>query len=235
MNRSECKKSAKELMKNNWIMGFVVVLIYSAIIAGLGAISGGIATIILSSSLLIAMFNVFISAYHGKGYEVSYMLKGWDKGLSNRIALSALKFLYIFLWSLLFIIPGIVKSYSYYLAEFISREYPEKTAKECLDESRKLMDGKKMDLFLLDLSFLGWHILSVLTCGVLYVWVLPYMYQTIVVFIDKNIYPLVELDNKENYIETEVKTSTEVRYCYNCGRKIEDNENYCSSCGTKVR
>ena len=77
-------------------------------------------------SLFIALYNCFINAYYGKGYEVSHMLQGWDKGISNRLILSLLKTLYIFLWSLLFFIPGIIKTYSYNLAEFISREHPEK-------------------------------------------------------------------------------------------------------------
>lgn len=233
MSRAECKKVAKEIMKNNWIMGFVAVLIFALISGALGASTGGVGTIILGSSLTIAVYNVFISAYLGKGYEIEYMLKGHDKGLTNRIALSALKTLYIFLWSLLFIVPGIIKSYSYFLAEFISREHPDKSAQECIEESRKLMDGHKMELFVLNLSFLGWHLLSILTCGILYIWVLPYIYQTTVIYIDKNLYPLIDLDNEPLEAETIIKQS--VRFCSNCGRSVEEGTFYCPNCGNKLR
>ena len=236
MNRAECKRLAKEIMKKNWINAFLAILIYSCIAGALGSITGGIGIIVLGSMLLIALSNVFISAYHGHGYEVSHMLKEWDKGTSNRIALSALKYLYIFFWTLLFFIPGIVKTYSYCLAEYISRENPNKSAKECIDESRRLMDGHKMELFLLDLSFIGWYILSALTCGILYIWVLPYVYQTRVIFIDKNIYHLVDLENPEDrIIDATISHASATRYCSNCGRSVEDNEIYCPSCGTKIR
>ena len=237
MSRAECKNLARNIMKNNWIMAFVIVLIYSVISAALSTITSGIGILLLSSSLFIALYNCFINAYYGKGYEVSHMLQGWDKGISNRLILSLLKTLYIFLWSLLFFIPGIIKTYSYTLAEFISREHPEKTATECLNESRKLMNGHKMELFLLDFSFFGWMLLSVLTCGILYIWVLPYMYQTRIIFIDKNIYHLVDLSNNGEYIETEIKENPrtyQARYCSNCGRQVSDSDSYCPSCGNKL-
>ena len=137
------------------------------------------------------------------------------------------------LWSLLFFIPGIIKSYSYALAEFISRENPEKTATECLDESKELMNGHKMDLFLFDLSFIGWHILSALTCGILYIYVMPYMYQARIIFIDKNIYRLNEIqDDVKETVEAEIKVKH--NYCPNCGVKVENGNNFCPNCGNKI-
>ena len=233
MNGAYCKEEAKRLLKGNWLMGFAVILIYCLISGAIGSFTASIGMFILSTSLYIAVNNVFISAYLGNGYEINHMVKGYDKGIGNRIALSALKTIYLMLWSLLFFIPGIIKSYSYALAEFISRENPEKTATECLDESKELMNGHKMDLFLFDLSFIGWHILSALTCGILYIYVMPYMYQARIIFIDKNIYRLNEIqDDVKETFEAEIKVKP--NYCPNCGVKVENGNNFCPNCGNKI-
>lgn len=233
MNGAYCKEEAKRILKGNWLMGFAVILIYGLISGAIGSFTASIGMFILSTSLYIAVNNVFISAYLGNGYEINHMVKGYDKGIGNRIALSALKTIYLMLWSLLFFIPGIIKSYSYALAEFISRENPEKTATECLDESKELMYGHKMDLFLFDLSFIGWHILSALTCGILYIYVMPYMYQARIIFIDKNIYRLNEIqDDVKETVEAEIKVKP--NYCPNCGVKVENGNNFCPNCGNKI-
>ena len=212
MKRSECKEIAKNILKDQWIVGFVVVLIQGLITGALTTVSGGIGTFLLSSSIAIAGYNVFINGYAGKKYEVNDMLNGATDELTNRICLSVLKNLYIMLWSILFIIPGIIKSFSYFLTEFISRKNPKMTATECIDESRKIMDGHKWELFKFQLSFIGWHLLAILTCGILYIWLTPYIMQATIIYVDKNIYKLIDEpkveDNNEyveaKFVETEV-------------------------------
>lgn len=91
--------------------------------------------------------------------------------------------IFISLWSLLFIIPGIIKSYSYSQAYFIYYdEYVETGTPPrylaMITKSRQLMDGFKTQLFLLDLSFIGWHILSIFTLGIGYLWLVPYISST---------------------------------------------------------
>lgn len=82
--------------------------------------------------------------------------------------------IYIFLWTLLLIIPGIIKSYSYALTPYILVEHPEMSANEAIEESMSLMDGHKFDLFYLQLSFIGWAILSILSLGLGFFWLIPY-------------------------------------------------------------
>ena len=84
--------------------------------------------------------------------------------------------LYIFLWSLLFLVPGIIKSYEYRMIPYILAENPGMDRKEAFMISRKMMDGQKMDFFILELSFYGWILLSFLTCNLLNVFfIAPYM------------------------------------------------------------
>lgn len=85
-----------------------------------------------------------------------------------------LRGLYCALWSLLFIIPGIVKSYSYAMTPFIMADHPELTASEAIQRSRELMDGWKGDLFMLRLTFIGWDLLAILTMNVGHLVLNPY-------------------------------------------------------------
>lgn len=197
MSRSECKELAKKILKDQWVIGFVVLLIQSVITGVLNTVSAGIGLMLLQSVILMAVYNVFINGYAGKKYEVSDMLTGVSDELTNRICLSVLKSLYIFLWTMLFIIPGIIKSYSYFLVEFISRKHPKMSANDCITKSRELMDGHKWELFVFQLSFIGWHLLAILTCGILYIWLAPYIMQATIVYIDKNIYKLLDEQPKQ--------------------------------------
>jgi uncharacterized membrane protein len=78
---------------------------------------------------------------------------------------------------MLFVIPGIVKSYAYSMSYYVSLDHPEFSSTECIDESQRLMDGHKWELFCLDLSFIGWYILGSLCLGVGILWVYTYHEQ----------------------------------------------------------
>ena len=90
--------------------------------------------------------------------------------------------LFTFLWSLLFIIPGIVKCFSYSMTPFILEEHPELGANEAIDHSRAMMKGHKFDLFWLILSFIGWGFLCLFTFGIGYLWLVPYMDTSVSAF-----------------------------------------------------
>lgn len=85
-----------------------------------------------------------------------------------------LRTLYTFLWALLFIIPGIVAHYRYVMTPYIMAEYPEYGANEAIGISKQLMYGHKWRFFCLQLSFIGWALLCVLTLGIGFLWLLPY-------------------------------------------------------------
>lgn len=97
----------------------------------------------------------------------------------NIVLTSLLVDVYTFLWTLLFFIPGIIKSYSYMLVPYILAEDPNISPNEAITKSRQMMDGNKMDAFILDLSFIGWAILAVVTCGIVGIFFTdPYILQT---------------------------------------------------------
>ena len=85
-----------------------------------------------------------------------------------------LRALYVFLWSLLFIIPGIVAGFSYAMTDYILAEDPELTADEAISQSKSLMVGNKWRFFCLQFSFIGWDILATLAFGIGHLWLTPY-------------------------------------------------------------
>ncbi|MDD6442121.1 MAG: DUF975 family protein [bacterium] len=111
---------------------------------------------------------------------VDMILDGFRSGHYGNIVLTMfLRDLYIALWTLLFIVPGIVKSYEYMMVPYILAENPGMDQKEVFQISREMMNGQKLNAFVLDLSFLGWEILSVCTCGLLGIfYVNPYIEAT---------------------------------------------------------
>lgn len=90
------------------------------------------------------------------------------------IAKVVVSHVFIFLWSLLFVIPGVMKAYSYTLVPYLAVDRPELGILETLKESERLMRGYKADTFVLDLSFIGWEILNSFTLGILGFWLVPY-------------------------------------------------------------
>lgn len=98
------------------------------------------------------------------------------------VAAGFLKALYIFLWTLLFIIPGILATYNYAMTGYILAENPEMTASEALERSKEMMYGNRWRLFCLEFSFIGWTLLCLLTCGIGNLWLVPYQQASVAAF-----------------------------------------------------
>ena len=90
--------------------------------------------------------------------------------------------LFTFLWALLLIIPGIMKAFSYALTPYILLDEPELTAKQAITRSCEIMQGRRWKLFCLYLNFIGWGILSLLTFGIGFLWLVPYMNASVAAF-----------------------------------------------------
>lgn len=108
--------------------------------------------------------------------------------------------LFIFLWTLLFFIPGIVKSFSYSMMGFIMLDHPEMNWQSALNESKQMMAGNKADLFVLYLSFIPWLLLVSVTFGLAGLYVYPYLYTTVANFYrslkEENVVPVKEIPNE---------------------------------------
>ena len=183
MNRAELKANAKVQIKGKIGIRFLITLIIGGIsaVAGfvLGLVPGGsiVASIIVTPAFALSTIRVYMNVANGGTPEAGDSFSGFDDFWSA-FKVNFLVGLYTFLWSLLFVIPGIVKSFSYSMSMYILAENKGKSARECIEESKKMTDGHKLDLFVLGLSFFGWAALCVITLGIACIWVLPYMNTT---------------------------------------------------------
>lgn len=174
--RAEARASLdSNIFSNTWLMMLIVFLIGGALLSVGTAAGFGIVGWILTGPVMFGEAFVMLGLIRGnKSINISELFNGFLNDIGSRIVLGIMQSLFIFLWSLLFVIPGIVKAYGYSMAYFISVDHPEMDWRACLSESERLMTGKKMKLFLLDLSFIGWIILGALAFGIGTLWVIPY-------------------------------------------------------------
>jgi len=166
------RHAAWNKLSGNWSTVVVAYLIYSLL---LGVLSyTGIGSLLLSGVLAIGMCVITLQISRLGKSGIESIFDGFRKGLGNNIVAGILVQIFTFLWALLFIIPGIVKSYSYAMTYYILADNPDMAPTDAITESRKMMDGNKWRLFCLDLSFIGWYLLSILTLGILALWISPY-------------------------------------------------------------
>ena len=130
---------------------------------------------IFASGLSLGAVMFFLQLSKRQDPDFLTFFDGFDH-LFKAAALMFITELFVFLWSLLLIVPGIIASYRYRAALYILAECPDLSPMDALRISKKMMEGKKKRLFLLDLSFIGWTILSVVTLGIAALYFLPYCY-----------------------------------------------------------
>lgn len=148
---------------------------------------------IVGVSLVIStLLNVFLQNPFAVGTERFFLKNAYEPAAVNDVTYSFtggryfktvgtmfLKDLFVGLWSILFVIPGIIAAYNYYLVEFIMADDPQISAMDALRKSKEMMRGHRWNVFVLNLSFIGWLLLGTITCGVLDIfYVIPYMKAT---------------------------------------------------------
>ncbi len=180
-SRQELKQRSKGQISGNIPILFGCTLITGIISFILNEIPHEIISL-LGVLLVIPVlgFNlcaIYLNLTHGQKPELGDLFKNsaiWGK----IIILNLLMTLCIFLWTLLFIVPGIIKSYSYSMAYYILIENPDMSAMEAITASKEMMKGHKFELFILHLSFLPWILLCIITIGIASIYVVPYAQTT---------------------------------------------------------
>lgn len=205
---SKCKElraKARESLGHNifggkWLYPLLALLVLGLIEGALGFTAIG--TLIVIGPLSYGCAKSFLKVARGEEEKVDIgraIGDGFSDDAGRNIISGILVTVFEFLWSLLFVIPGIVKSYSYSMTFYILQDRPELSANDAITESRKLMKGHKGKLFKLDLSFIGWYLLGLLCLGFGVLWVDPYHEMARAHF-----YQELKLENSK-VIETEVK------------------------------
>ena len=184
MNRKELRQKGKSLFQTDYWSFVLAYLIYSGIISAASS-SYGVPVLIVGGPLLAGfiLFNLnFIRKGNAKITDLFENFKRFTDFFLTFLLETGL----VLLWTLLFIVPGIIKSLAYSQAIYIMLDNPGITPKEALNRSEKMMYGHKKELFLLMLSFIGWHILSILTLGILEIfYVGPYYNATLALYYEE--------------------------------------------------
>lgn len=191
MNRTEIKNLAKEQIRGNIGILFVITILIAVIsflantIIGIVPYVGPIASVLfVTAPFLLSQYIIYLNLINGKKPEIKDAFSGFNDFFSA-FKTYLLMLVFTLLWSLLFIIPGIIKAYSYYMSMYILAENKGMSAREAISKSKQMMHGHKMELFVLELSFIGWGLLVAITFGIAAIWVVPYMQATYANFYKK--------------------------------------------------
>lgn len=183
---SELRAQAYSALEGNWGMAAIVTFVF-LLIESAAQWNGDIAygsPRIISILLFPVMYGysvTFLSLVRHEGLEFGHLFDGF-KDYFRILGTLLLAKIYVLLWTLLLIIPGIVKSYSYAMTNYILKDDPELSNNGAIEKSMDMMKGYKMKLFLMDLSFIGWAILCVLTIGIGFFFLIPYVEASHVAF-----------------------------------------------------
>jgi len=186
ITRTKLKNEALATLRGKWTQPVLAALI---VILVIGVTEGGYQTksyTFVTLGFLIALLVSYNLQYgfevamlrfrRGREDSVNEMLAaGFKEDYGRVLGISLLRAVFIFLWALLLIVPGIIKSYAYAMTAYIAEDHPELGPKECIDQSQAMMQGHKMDLFILDLSYIGWILLGILSLGIGFLWIGPWM------------------------------------------------------------
>lgn len=169
----ELRAEARMALTDKWVMAAVATLV-------MGAVSGAASYIPVAGTILVAlpvMYGyaiVMLNVFRGDEVNIGGLFDGFSD-FGRIVGTKLLQAIYTFLWTLLLVVPGIVKSYSYAMTDYILKDYPELSNNAAIEKSMAMMDGYKMKLFLLDLSFIGWAILCIFTFGIGLLFLQPYI------------------------------------------------------------
>lgn len=150
-------------------IGFFVALL------GVYTLAGVMFTVLVEWPISYSYEQMFLSYTRDRNIDVLKHTFSGFQDMRRAIVLTFLMEIYTLLWALLLIVPGIMRYYSYRLSYFVALDHPNWVAERCLYESRIMMRGHRWELFKLDISFIGWMLLTVLTCGIGLLWLSPMM------------------------------------------------------------
>jgi Predicted integral membrane protein len=176
---AELRAQAYMALEGNWKMAAIITLVYFLIEGG---IQCGVDFLhrsldIISILLMPIVYGysiAFLALVRGEELQFERLFDGF-KDYGRVLGTLLLTTVYTLLWALLLIIPGIVKGYSYAMTNYILRDEPQLRFNGAIEKSMDMMSGYKMKLFLMDLSFIGWAILCLLTLGIGFLFLAPYV------------------------------------------------------------
>ena len=230
--RAEIKEQAKAQLKGKvWMLLLctIVASVIPAIVSGIGsALSNGgsgalgglismCGNLLLTPPFTVGLVMVYLNVTYGDEPQVGTVFEPFKKCYGKSVILTVLVGIFVMLWTCLLIIPGIIMAYAYSQSFRIMIENPELSPMECIRESKRIMKGRKLDLFVLQLSFIPWILLVAVTLGIASIYVYPYMQLT-----ETNFYHKIKEggDLEGDYNNAATNAVTDI--IENAANKVED-------------
>ena len=177
--------NARDSLRGFWGLAIGALIIYFLVfcVLGLFPVIGTIATYIIVGPMTVGGVRFTLSVSRKEKPEIGQIFSGFDR-FGTHLAAYLLQTLFVCLWTLLLIIPGIIAALSYSMTYFIIAEDSSISASEAITKSKKMMKGNKWKLSYLGFRFTGWFLLAMLSFGIGFLWVGPYMYVSYAKFYD---------------------------------------------------
>lgn len=195
MNKSysELRNIAWNALKGHWAEAIVAFVLYVVLVTlAASTLIGGLLVLPLELGFAVAMMKFLRGDYR----SVDNLFASFSSYGRNLGAVFMVK-LYTALWTMLFIIPGIIKGYAYAMTYFIIEDEPKLTIDEAIEKSMVMMDDHKWELFVLDLTFIGWYLLVILSGGIAALWVDPYIHAAHAAFYEEIKDSVVEVGHED--------------------------------------
>ncbi|MGX5390140.1 DUF975 family protein [Bacillus thuringiensis] len=190
---SDLKETALDSLEGNWGIAVGATLIIFILIQVVGVVIdwgfskiydwgeiGGLISFLITSPLTLGGYYLTLNIIRQEQPHISNIFI-WCidmRKLLNSFLVYLLLYFYLILWTLLLIVPGIIKSISYTMTYFVLNDHPEYTMNQAITKSRHMMNGHKIKYMILYLSFVGWFMLSLITLGIGFLWLIPYFHTT---------------------------------------------------------
>lgn len=178
-------KEARESLSGKWglaVGGFFVVIVIS-LVASLMEGFGQIVSLLITGPISLGVAIFALSIARGQDTKIEQVFHGFSHFI-KALGAYLLVLLYVILWSILLIIPGVIAAFSYSMVFYILADNNSIKVTDALKQSKEMMKGYKWKLFFLSLRFIGWALLCVLTLGIGYLWLAPYMNVSFAKFYD---------------------------------------------------
>lgn len=182
MNSASIRARARSALAGRWVTLAIITFVYSLISSVAAYVYIG--SLIVAGPLSVALAAISLKVIYGERVSVENLFDGFRQNFVNNFLLGLVNSLLIALWSLLLIVPGIIKSCAWSMSYFIAAENPGMPQSEVRKRSEEMMMGHKMEYFLLQLSFIGWAFLSIFTLGIGAFFLVPYMQVSSAAFYD---------------------------------------------------
>jgi uncharacterized membrane protein len=195
MTNAEITAQARAMLKGRWKMPILASAIFLTIFFILGCIPviGWIGSVVVSGPLTVGYFMAYLSFVRMKEIRLSQLFDGFAFFVNAFLAY-LLASVFIILWSLLLVIPGIIAAFSYALTFFILADNPGMEGLAAISRSKELMRGRKWKLFCLVCRFIGWFFLGFISLGIGFLWIMPYLQTSLTLFYEDLMGEVVQAD-----------------------------------------